>query len=567
MTDEILRGLLISDFNISNLGSYLENNDQRPLVKCEVAPYGQIAQSLLSTATSSADPELDFLVVWSRPEAVLEDIALALSGSPADPARLLAEVDSFCKTLVTAKNRARTIFVPTWILPPLHQGHGMLDLAGGVGVARLLMQANLRLLENLEEHSTIFALNASKWAELSGEKAFNPRLWYMGKVPFGNELFKACAGDIKAALRGVQGRARKLVIVDLDDTLWGGVVGDVGWQNLVLGGHDSVGEALVDFQNDLKGLARRGVVLGIVSKNDEGVALEAIRAHPEMVLREEDFAGWRINWQDKARNVVDLTADLNLGLDAVVFIDDNPVERARVREALPDVLVPNWPEDKRLYPQALRSLDCFDKPAISNEDRQRQQMYSTERERVQLRAQVSSIDEWLHTLDLRVHVEPLSSANVRRITQLLNKTNQMNLTTRRLTEAELLAWEAAPNRKLWGLSVVDRFGNSGLTGILGLETSDGWTQIVDFILSCRVMGRKVEESMLHLAAKWANAVGANGVRAIYQETKKNRPCREFFEKSGLELEGENVFVWRAGEYPPHPAVRLVEVESDLQVAS
>lgn len=565
MAGNSLKGLLISDFNIANLGAYLRNDEQHPAIVCEVAPYGQVAQSLLSFAGAASEPE-DFLVVWSRPEAVLEGVARALAGNSVDLPALLDEVDSFCTTLIDARRRARAIFVPTWVLPPLHQGHGMLDLAPGVGAARLLMHANLRLVENLDGHSTIFPLNASKWTELAGDKAYNPRLWYMGKTPFGNEVFKACARDIKAALRGIEGRARKLVIVDLDETLWGGIVGDVGWQELALGGHDPVGEALVDFQHDLKGLARRGVVLGIVSKNDESVALEAICEHPEMVLREKDFAGWRINWRDKARNVAELTAELNLGLDSVVFIDDNPMERARVREELPDVLVPDWPEDKRLYPQALRSLDCFDKPAISDEDRSRQEMYSTERERSQLKQQVRSIDEWLHTLDLRVTVEPLNAGNVRRITQLLNKTNQMNLTTRRLTEEELLAWGAAANRKVWGLAVTDRFGDSGLTGILSVEADDRVARIVDFVLSCRVMGRKIENSMLHLAVEWARDAGASEVRAKYLETKKNRPCREFFENSGMRLQDDSVFVWDAERYPPHPAVQLILAEADLQTA-
>jgi FkbH-like protein len=281
-------------------------------------------------------------------------------------------------------------------------------------------------------------VGTANWVELTGGRAFNPRLWYLGKVPFGNELFKAAVRDLKASLRGIQGQARKLVILDLDDTLWGGIVGDVGWRKLVLGGHDPAGEALVDFQHELKALTRHGIVLAIVSKNEESVALEAIREHPEMILRKDDFANWRINWEDKAKNIAELTADLNLGLDSTVFIDDNPVERARVREALPEVLVPDWPEDKRLYPHALRSLDCFDKPAISEEDRRRQQMYVIERKRTELKIQVGSVEGWLQTLDLIVKTEPLNAANVGRLTQLLNKTNQMNLSTRRMIEQEFL---------------------------------------------------------------------------------------------------------------------------------
>ena len=149
-------------------------------------------------------------------------------------------------------------------------------------------------------------------------------------------------------------------MLDLDDTLWGGIVGDAGWENLLLGGHSHIGEAFADFQRALKVLTRKGVLLGIVSKNDETTALDAIRLHPEMVLKMEDFCGWRINWLDKAHNVIELASELNLGLQSIVFIDDNPAERARVAEALPEVLVLEWPRDKMLYTRALFELRCFD---------------------------------------------------------------------------------------------------------------------------------------------------------------------------------------------------------------
>src|SRR5262249_40105982 len=162
----------------------------------------------------------------------------------------------------------------------------------------------------------------------------------------------------------------------------------------------------------------------------------AIGKHPEMILRLDDFAGWRINWKDKAQNIIDLAAELNLGLDSVVFIDDSKIERERVRQAIPEVLVPEWPQDKRLYPSALRALDCFEQPILTSEDLNRTAMYLEERKRMELKTNVPSLEEWLQTLDLRVRVEPLGSSNLKRVAQLLNKTNQLNLCTRRMTESE-----------------------------------------------------------------------------------------------------------------------------------
>ena len=288
------------------------------------------------------------------------------------------------------------------------------------------------------------------------------------------------------------------------------------------------------------------------------MAREAIRKHPEMVLLEDDFAGWRINWQDKAQNIAELVAALNLGLDSVVFIDDNPAERARVREALPDVFVPEWPVDKRLYPHALKSLECFNDPRVSAEDRTRSQMYPAERHRQEAKAQVGSINEWLRTLNLTVQVQALSQANVARATQLLNKTNQMNLATRRLTEAELSSWAACEHRAVLAFSVDDRFGNSGLTGIIGLEQDCGLVRLVDFVLSCRVMGRRVEETMLHVAVTWAHRRAAVSLTAQYLPTAKNKPCLEFFRRSGLAEEEGSVFVWASRKvYPLPDTVRLI----------
>jgi FkbH-like protein len=468
------------------------------------------------------------------------------------------QVDAFTAALHRASRRTAAIFVPTWVISAFHQTHGLLDLSSSMGVARALMRINMRLLESLAGAPIIHPLWGDKWIQLGGPAAFNYRLWYLGKIPFSNEVFKAAARDIKAALRGLNGQAKKIVLLDLDDVLWGGIVGDAGWEGLTLGGHDPAGEALVDFQRELKALTRRGILLAIVSKNEESVAMEAIAKHPEMVLKLDDFAGWRINWRDKAENIHALMNELNLGLDSAVFIDDSAVERARVRETLPGLFVPEWPSDKRLYPQALLSLDCFDRPWITEEDRQRSRMSAVDRERKQSKIDLGNLEEWLATLNTSVGVEELNQANLARAAQLLNKTNQMNLSTRRMSEAEFQAWLREKTRRAWTFRVSDRFGDSGLTGILTIEIDGLRATIIDFVLSCRVMGRKIEEAMLHVGIKWARSAGVQEVYANYHQTGKNKPCYDFFEKSGLACRDGNIFVWDAGQaYPLPPAIHLV----------
>ena len=522
--------VLVSDFNLQNFAGYVANDPEFPGIKPITAPFGQPAATLLNRDLPCWQNTPDVAVIWTRPQSVVAAFKDLLEYEPVPLQKVLQQVDEYCALLINMSERVKYALVPAWVLPSYRSVFGLLDMQTEIGLTNTLMRMNLRLAENLEKASNIYVLNTHNWIAQAGAQAFSPKLWYLGKIPFGNEVFKAAARDIKAALRGMLGYARKLIIVDLDDTLWGGIVGDAGWENLVLGGHHHLGEAYADFQHALKSMQNRGILLAIVSKNEEQVALEAIRKHPEMVLTLEDFAGWRINWQDKVQNIIDLMTELNLGPQSAVFIDDNPSERARVKESLPEVLVPDWPEDPLFYPAALLSLRCFEMPSLSREDLARTTMYLSENKRRELKKTVSSLEEWLKRLSIRVQVEELHPANLQRATQLLNKTNQMNLSTRRMSEAELMAWAEQEHHRLWTLRVSDKFGDAGLTGIVSLEIQDRSAQIVDFILSCRVLGRKIEEIMLTTAIHQAQALGIENVYARYIPTSKNKPCLDFFNK-------------------------------------
>jgi FkbH-like protein len=546
-------GILVSDFTIDELAQELQSAaDANPALGADVAPFGQVTQTLLTPPVAERS---DFAVVWTQPEAVISSFARTMAFEEVDEQDLLTETDAFCQLIERAAQGYRFVFVPTWVLPPWARGLGVIDGRRG-GATRALLTMNLRLMEKLSQIDNAYVLNAERWFETAGKAS--PKGWYLGKMPVPRVVMTEAAADIRAAVAGLTGGARKLLVVDLDDTLWGGVVGDVGWEELRLGGHDALGEAFVDFQKLLKNIKRRGIVLGIVSKNEEQVALEAIRRHPAMVLREDDFVGWKINWQDKAKNIVDLATQLNLGLQSVVFIDDNPVERARVREALPEVLVPDWPEDKLLYPSAFQSLRCFDTSAISREDVERTRMYADERKREQLKTEIGSLEEWLKGLDMRVRAERLGPANLVRAAQLLNKTNQLNLTTRRMTDAELLEWAQGSGRSLYTVSVSDRFGDAGLTGLVSVERDGESARIVDYVLSCRVMGRKVEEAMAHIAVTLAAEQAAARVVARYVPTAKNKPCLSFWQRSGFTSNGEQEFIWDTSQ--PYPAPHEISLE-------
>lgn len=539
-----IKCVLFSDFNIDIFSGYLNNNEDLPAVDVTVAPFGQVIPLLMQEDLEYWQGNFDFTVIWTRPEAVIESFGNLLAFKTSSIQDILNEVDQFASLILKISDKIQTVFVPTWTLPPYMRGFGMLDMKKDTGIANTLMQMNLRLSEKTSDRSNIYLLDVQKWISAAGKYAYNPKLWYRGKIVFGNDVYKEAVSDIKSALTGIQGHSKKLIILDLDNTLWGGVVGDLGWQNIVLGGHDPSGEAFVDFQMALKSLTNRGILLGIVSKNEESTALEAIKNHPEMVLKMDDFAGWKINWQDKAQNIIDLVTDLNLGLQSAVFIDDNPVEQARVRETLSEVFVPQWPSDSLLYKSTLLGLRCFDTPSISKEDIERRKMYADEQQRKELKKSLSSLDDWLSSLEIKIKTERLNEANLQRTVQLLNKTNQLNLTTRRMTEKELLEWAKEDKNKLWTFRVSDKFGDSGLTGIISLEINNNYCQVIDFILSCRVIGRKVEETMLYTAIQYAGGLGLKEVKAEYIPTIKNKPCLEFWKKSGFhQHENGTSFTW------------------------
>ena len=559
MTERGIKCLVVSDFNSANFVSLLNNDASSPCLEAASGPYGQVAQVLADGGSDCWRNPHDAVIVWTQPGSVIGGFRRLQEGEPVDLQALLQEVDVFAGLVEQAAGRTKSLFVMTWAVPAYSRAFGLLEMRTGIGAANTLARMNLRLIEDLERVRGIHFLDSAKWLATVGAGGFSDKLWYMAKVPFANEVFTEAVKDLKSALNALQGRARKLIVLDLDDTLWGGIVGDLGWENLALGGHDPAGEAFVDFQRALKSLARRGILLAIVSKNEEKLALEAIRKHPEMILREKDFAGWRINWNDKAQNLVDLVSELGLGLQSAVFIDDNPAERARIRGALPEVLVPEWPQDKTGYTRALLGLDCFNSALVTEEDLQRTALYRSERQRSELRRNIGSVDNWLRSLEQVVTVAPLAPANLPRAAQLLNKTNQMNLSTRRMTDVEAMTWSEAPNRRFMVLSVFDRFGDSGLTGLLGMEEAGDRLEVVDFVLSCRVMGRRVEEAMVHLAVEHARKRGCRIVSLRYKATERNKPCLEFLKRSGLREAPEGVFTWDAGrDYAMPEAVRVVD---------
>ena len=552
MSENRRRCLVISDFNAEHLVGALNNGQGEPGIQAQAAPFGQVAQVLLTEHPCWGDAEkTDVAVIWTQPQSVSPSFGRMLAGESVSWDEIAAEMAGFCELVRGASDRARLILIASWTLPNERRGLGALELHQGA--TRMLARMNEALCLAFDVHASVCVIDAARWIGMAGDKAASPRRWYAGKIPYGSQVFHEAADDVRSAQRASEGLTRKLLVLDLDNTLWGGGIGDDGIDGIELGGHSPKGEAFADFQRALKTLTRRGIVLAICSKNEESVALRAIDEHPEMVLRRDDFVAWRINWQDKARNIAEMVDELNLGRRSVVFIDDNPTERGRVREALPNVWVPEWPVSPARYCQTLASWDCFDSLQSTAEDAKRTGMYVAERERRSLKAEVGSMNDWLMSLNLQVVVTEFDDNNLNRTAQLLNKTNQMNLSTRRMPEAELQKWGAASGHHMWTFVVSDRFGESGLTGIASLREEGTTGPVVDFILSCRVMGKCIEETMFHWLCERARALGLSELQALYRPTEMNAPCLRFWEGLGLEEARPGHFVAALKEPYPRPA--------------
>jgi len=523
---------VICDFNSDSFVRMLNSNtnDDYNFIGSE---YNQVYQSL------SSDQDFHAAIAWTRPEMVIPSFSKAINLKHINIEDCMEEVDRFADSIIKMSKNVSYIFTASWTYNLEDQIYGMLDWDIDLGFKNILSRMNLRLVDRLKHSKNIYVIDSGKWF-FKVENPYSPKMWYAAKVPYSNKLFSESTKDIISSIKGVEGLSKKLIVLDLDNTLWGGVVGENGWEGITLGGHDFKGEAFVDFQRNLKRFSLRGIQLAIISKNDESVALDAIKNHPEMVLNIEDFVGWRINWNDKAENLLDLVKEINIGLDSVVFLDDNPAERSRVRNAFAEVLVPDLPEDITLYSSLLNSLDCFNTSSITEEDKNRTAMYVSQIQRNKSISVNSSKKEWLQNLDTSLKVEKINKVNINRITQLFNKTNQLNLSTRRLAQSEILDFASKKNNEIISITLSDSFGQMGLVGILGIQIDGNNGIIKDFILSCRAMGRGVEKAMLYTAGVELKKMGADVIYAEYIKTERNGPTLKVLEDINL-IKKNNIF--------------------------
>jgi FkbH-like protein len=367
---------------------------------------------------------------------------------------------------------------------------------------------------------------------------YDERKWLTMRMPIGASNLVHLAEEWLRFIHPATGKISKVLVTDLDNTLWGGVIGEDGIEGIRIG-REYPGAAHLALQRALRDLRQRGILLAVSSKNNESDALRALDSHPEMLLRSADFAARRINWNDKASSIREIAAELNLGIGAVCFLDDNPIERERVRTELPEVAVIELPEDPSGYASALRRSPLFERLSLSNEDRMRGRMYAEQRVRQDLANSADSLEAFYQSLGQQVKITPVSRETSGRVAQLTQKTNQFNLTTHRYNEQQILEFAFSPGWRVYSVSVKDRFGDNGIVGAVLIRVTDNVWEIDTFLLSCRVIGRTVETAILSFLTAESRRGGACLLQGHFIATSKNMPCAGLYPAHGFEPDKSN----------------------------
>ena len=406
-------------------------------------------------------------------------------------------------------------------------------------IANRLQQLNIDLRAASAKQG-IALLDAAQLATTYGVDALHdPALWHLAKQeihPLAAPVFGDHIARVVAALRG---RSAKCLVLDLDNTLWGGVIGDDGIEGIQLGKGHAAGEAFLEFQQYCLSLKARGIALAVCSKNDEANARAPFRSHFAMLLREEDIACFVANWQDKATNLRSIARTLNLGLDALVFADDNPAERALVRQELPEVAVIELPEDPAGYIRAVARSGVFEAVQCTGDDKQRAEQYRANAEREALRETATDLHSYLAGLEMQAQVAPFTEASLPRITQLINKTNQFNLTTPRVSESQVQGWMSDPCMRTWQVRLTDRFGDNGTVALMCARVCGEECDLTMLLMSCRVLGRKLEDELFNCLGAAARAAGARRITGCFRPTAKNGMVRGLLGRLGFSEQAAN----------------------------
>ncbi|WP_284274148.1 HAD-IIIC family phosphatase [Bradyrhizobium iriomotense] len=506
-------------------------------LECITGAYDQFLQDALHP---------DSALNRARPDAVLVALdhrGLALQPTPGDEQAAVQSVNAAIDLLgsirsAISQNSGAVCILQTIAAPP--EGlFGSFDRALTGTARNIVDQLNGRISQSVLQSSDLL-LDVAGIAETVGLADWHsPAQWNLAKLPFSDTFVPLYAEHVCRIIGAMRGKSRRCLILDLDNTVWGGVIGDDGLEGIQIAQGDATGEAFLSVQQLALALRARGIVLAVSSKNNDEVARRPFREHPDMLLKEDHIAVFQANWDDKATNIRAIAKELALGLESMVFLDDNPVERGLVRREIPEVAVPELDSDPAGYSRTLAAGGYFEAISFSEEDRCRAGMYQANARRLSLQGQTSDLQSYLRSLEMRIIFGSFDRTTRSRVTQLINKSNQFNLTTNRYTETQVEQAELDPGVMTLHARLLDKFGDNGIICVVVCRPSrPQWWTIDTWLMSCRVLGRGVEKTVLAEILLLARAAGISNLEGVFIPTERNEMVREHYNKLGFTLISE-----------------------------
>jgi len=540
-----IRIAILGGFTLNGLEETMRVKCDEKKIQCTtfVSGYNQYNQEILDEKSQlyKFSPDITFLIIDSR-NALGEFFLNPYSISAEERKRFVEdksnEIINLAKELVK-KSKSKLVISNFNI--PSYSPIGINEIKEEFGLHDMIRSLNQNIKIGLRLEPEIFIYDLNSFVTKFGENnVFNYKQFFYGDIRISLHCIPYLAEELIGYVTAVLGLSKKCLVLDLDNTLWGGIIGEDGIEGIKLG-DDPVGRSYVEFQHNLLALNQRGILLAINSKNNFDDAIQVINEHPNMVLKQDNFACVRINWNDKVANMKEISDELNIGLDSMVFVDDDPVNIEYVSSNLPEISSIHMPADNcHDNSRHLKLISpLFNVLKITDEDKARNRMYLEQRKRTELKTQVGNLDEFLKQLNISVDIKNADDFTIPRISQLTLKTNQFNLTTRRYQEEDIRKFVQGSEKIVGCAQIQDKFGDNGITGayIINKDNEQQWT-IDTFLLSCRVIGRGIEDGVLCHIIEKARKDGISQVRGEYIKTKKNQPAENFFENFGFKKEGD-----------------------------
>jgi FkbH-like protein len=504
-----------------------------------VGEFNQYFQCVLDEQSGlvAFDPHLIFLSLSMRDLAprICHQFGLLSDEAKREESRKILSIIS--EWIAAAEKTTNASLVICNFCAPERAQIGIADLKSDSGETEFYLRLNLDLLQLLRPNSRAFLLDLDRVASRVGKSAmFSPQMYYLARMEWEERLLPELADELTRYVRALLGRTRKCLVLDLDNTLWGGVLGEEGPAGIKVGPGDPESEAYLSFQHQVRALKSRGVILAIASKNNLEDVTEAFASRKDMPLKLDDFSAIEINWNNKHESLLKIAEGLNIGPESLVFVDDSPAECALVRQMLPEVTVVQLPPDPADFADLIKRIPEFETLQITEEDRRKARQYFENRKRRDRQRMFGDTRAYLRSLETKVTVRRPSPGDVPRIHQLFLKTNQFNLTTRRYSRSNVARFLSEPRHELYVVDASDHFGDMGTIGLVLIDTAADEPSIDSFLMSCRAMGREIETAIMNsIKHVYLTPGRVPALRAVYVPTAKNSPAKCFYEKQGFTL--------------------------------